>query len=291
MKLTLIGRNGMNNDAPSIAKKESTDITLSHQDRSAPELPEGEVEGSEEANVSAEPTGPVLAEAEDPAEDGGAGSPNDITEATAIDTVEDAEELTTALPEAEPEVTGSDQDVTTYSSLHDREDSATETPEMDGTTIEPGLIQEEAPAENPDGPEGESDPHTGDLDLSEQVNTPSPQEEGEGLSLADALDMSATNAETDLASVGEVSVRSAGAVAGPNAGEAEGSEETSLGSGTVVGVVAAIVIAIIGAVFSYITHQKKMLCFKVQGRNPDRAKEENGTQNEPQVLSSLLNSP
>ncbi|KAI4882905.1 hypothetical protein NFI96_019291, partial [Prochilodus magdalenae] len=63
------------------------------------------------------------------------------------------------------------------------------------------------------------------------------------------------------------------------------------GSGTVAGVVASFGVAIIGAITGYFAYLKKKLCFKPQGRDPEKAKEENGAQNDPQVLSNLLNSP
>ncbi|XP_026880868.2 uncharacterized protein si:ch211-39i22.1 [Electrophorus electricus] len=257
---------------------------------------EEDSEGSEEANKNEMATDlpPVEAEGPFPSEDGGAGGPEATTEAGTADTVQAVEEpAETVLPEDEPEVTVSEKDPL----LEKEEEPITEAPEMDGTTAESGIVQEEAPTVNLEGPEGaESEQTEGESDLSDQVNnTSSPSEE------------EATKAAADLASEGDVSaensiggaenpsdgagkVRIAGAMAGPNEEESEGSEEARLGSGIVAGVVAAIMMAIIGAVSSYFTYQKKMLCFKAQGRDPERAKEENRTHNDPQALSSLLNS-
>ncbi|XP_067300937.1 brain acid soluble protein 1 [Pseudorasbora parva] len=82
-------------------------------------------------------------------------------------------------------------------------------------------------------------------------------------------------------SAGQGKARSAGAASGPN----------DSGSGTVVGVVCGIAVAAVGAITGYFTYQKKKLCFKVQRADPESAKEENGMQSDPQVLSTLLNSP
>uniref|UniRef100_A0A8B9GNB2 CD99 molecule n=1 Tax=Astyanax mexicanus TaxID=7994 RepID=A0A8B9GNB2_ASTMX len=78
--------------------------------------------------------------------------------------------------------------------------------------------------------------------------------------------------------------------AGAKAGLSDSEEPKGSGSGTVAGVVGAIGVAIVGAVSGYFAHQKKKLCFKPKERDPERAKEEEGAQNDPQVLSNLLNS-
>ncbi|TRZ02347.1 hypothetical protein DNTS_019000 [Danionella cerebrum] len=68
------------------------------------------------------------------------------------------------------------------------------------------------------------------------------------------------------------------------------SESSDSGSGTVVGVVCGIAVAAVGAIAGYFTYQKKKLCFRSQRGDPEIAKEENGTQSDPQVLSTLLDS-
>ncbi|XP_051761991.1 sodium/potassium/calcium exchanger 1 isoform X4 [Ctenopharyngodon idella] len=108
--------------------------------------------------------------------------------------------------------------------------------------------------------------HADEFDLSDAL-----REDKEEIEMGDA----------DKHSSGQGKARSAGAA----------SEPKDSGSGTVVGVVCGIAVAAVGAITGYFTYQKKKLCFKVQRGDPESAKEENGTQSEPQVLSTLLNSP
>ncbi|KAI2660960.1 CD99 antigen-like protein 2 [Labeo rohita] len=54
------------------------------------------------------------------------------------------------------------------------------------------------------------------------------------------------------------------------------------GSGTVVGVVCGIAVAAVGAITGYFAYLKKKLCFKVQRGDLESAREENGTQGDPQ---------
>ncbi|XP_016419811.1 CD99 antigen [Sinocyclocheilus rhinocerous] len=78
--------------------------------------------------------------------------------------------------------------------------------------------------------------------------------------------------DADRHSAGQGKARSAGAV----------SESNDSGSGMVVGVVCGIAVAAVGAITGYFTYQKKKLCFKAQRGDPESAKEENGTQSDPQ---------
>ncbi|XP_048050775.1 translation initiation factor IF-2 isoform X2 [Megalobrama amblycephala] len=106
---------------------------------------------------------------------------------------------------------------------------------------------------------------------------------------ADVFDLSdALNGDTEI-EMGDADKHSSGQGKARSAEAA--SEPKDSGSGTVVGVVCGIAVAAVGAITGYFTYQKKKLCFKVQRGDPESAKEENGTQSEPQVLSTLLNSP
>ncbi|XP_064167256.1 CD99 molecule isoform X4 [Anguilla rostrata] len=67
-------------------------------------------------------------------------------------------------------------------------------------------------------------------------------------------------------------------------------EPQEAGAGQIAGIVSAVGAAIVGAVGSYFAYQKKKLCFKVQGGDPESANKESGTQADPQVMSNLLKS-
>ncbi|KAJ8415135.1 hypothetical protein AAFF_G00008330 [Aldrovandia affinis] len=78
----------------------------------------------------------------------------------------------------------------------------------------------------------------------------------------------------------------------PNAGSnGDGAEEPKeAGSGQIAGIISAVGVAIVGAASSYFAYQKKKLCFKVQGGDPESANKDSGTQAEPQVMSNLIQS-
>ncbi|XP_051564393.1 serine-aspartate repeat-containing protein I-like isoform X3 [Myxocyprinus asiaticus] len=165
-----------------------------------------------------------------------------------------------------------DADVTVNPLVDEPEVTQTEAPE------EPA--QEEPSEDEADTPEGPAETDSSDV-------TEKPDEEIEkarrGFDLSDAFPDLAENKFGDAdrhsaSDSGPGKARSAGASSGPS----------DRGSGTVVGVVCGIAVAAIGAITGYFTYQKKKLCFKVQRGDPESAKEENDTQNDPQVLSNLL---
>ncbi|XP_061760691.1 CD99 molecule isoform X2 [Nerophis ophidion] len=76
----------------------------------------------------------------------------------------------------------------------------------------------------------------------------------------------------------------------PEGGGDTGDQPQEAGSGTIAGIASAIGVAILGAASSYFAYQKKKLCFKIQGgADPEMGKGHPGTQSNPQVFSSLLN--
>lgn len=77
----------------------------------------------------------------------------------------------------------------------------------------------------------------------------------------------------------------------PDGGKGEAADEPQeAGAGQIAGIVSAVGAAIVGAVGSYFAYQKKKLCFKIQGGDPESANKESGTQADPQVMSNLLKS-
>nr|XP_046237285.1 CD99 antigen-like protein 2 isoform X1 [Scatophagus argus] len=71
--------------------------------------------------------------------------------------------------------------------------------------------------------------------------------------------------------------------------------ETTAEVGTIAGIVSAVAMALVGAVSSYISYQKKKLCFSIQqSLNADMVKTENPeavVASEPQVQQTLLEPP
>ncbi|XP_051564398.1 cytochrome c1-like isoform X8 [Myxocyprinus asiaticus] len=222
------------------------------------------VESSEEPAAAEEEPAEEEEEEEAPAEAG----ENDMT------VTDDAgdEEVTDAAGDADVDAAG-DADVTVNPLVDEPEVTQTEAPE------EPA--QEEPSEDEADTPEGPAETDSSDV-------TEKPDEEIEkarraGFDLSDAFPDLAENKFGDAdrhsaSDSGPGKARSAGASSGPS----------DRGSGTVVGVVCGIAVAAIGAITGYFTYQKKKLCFKVQRGDPESAKEENDTQNDPQVLSNLL---
>ncbi|XP_018584662.1 CD99 molecule isoform X2 [Scleropages formosus] len=66
-------------------------------------------------------------------------------------------------------------------------------------------------------------------------------------------------------------------------------EPQAAGSGQIAGIVSAVGVALLGAASSYFAYQKKKLCFKIQGGDPESGhRDQSGTRSDPQVLSNLL---
>ncbi|KAJ8338260.1 hypothetical protein SKAU_G00372260 [Synaphobranchus kaupii] len=77
--------------------------------------------------------------------------------------------------------------------------------------------------------------------------------------------------------------------------EDDNNNDTMAETGTIAGIVSAVALALVGAVTSYISYQKKKLCFSIQqGLNADITKGENPeavVSQEPQAQQTLLQSP
>ncbi|XP_036431691.1 CD99 antigen-like protein 2 isoform X10 [Colossoma macropomum] len=252
----------------------------------------GKVAASEEDGADVTP-----APAEDPDLDSAPsedGSAEAGTPALAEDTASEEAAGTTETPSSETEGQQSDPEPT---------DSAPDSAADPPSTEEP---QTDPPVTADDSADDETDPPVTPADNSADDETEAPETDdsvdesviteeggrsihaegpaGNGLDLSDALDTEG-QAENDQPT-GDNNAHSAGAKAEPN----DGNESKGSRSGTVAGVVASFGVAIIGAVTGYFAYLKKKLCFKAQGRDPERAKEENGAQSDPQVLSNLLKS-
>ncbi|XP_035249798.1 CD99 molecule isoform X4 [Anguilla anguilla] len=120
------------------------------------------------------------------------------------------------------------------------------------------------PAKPTEAPKAPEEPAGGDLDLGDAVD-PEPEPKP-------VPDKPAVDTPTDEGN-----------------GEAA-DEPQEAGAGQIAGIVSAVGAAIVGAVGSYFAYQKKKLCFKVQGGDPESANKESGTQADPQVMSNLLKS-
>uniref|UniRef100_A0A3B3SF10 CD99 molecule n=1 Tax=Paramormyrops kingsleyae TaxID=1676925 RepID=A0A3B3SF10_9TELE len=78
-----------------------------------------------------------------------------------------------------------------------------------------------------------------------------------------------------------------GRIADPSGGG--GASQPQEKPGQIAGIVSAIGVALIGAASGYIAYQKKKLCFKMQGGDPERGvNTQRGNQSESNVLSNLL---
>ncbi|XP_056127360.1 cytochrome c1 [Rhinichthys klamathensis goyatoka] len=207
------------------------------------------------------------------------------TEETDVTGKEIKPEEATVEVEKEPAPESPDQEETAQEEPAQKE-PAPESPDQEETAQEEPAQKEPAP-ESAD--QEELDQKEPDQDLGVVAEEPVETDErakvqSRGLDLSDALGEDTDEGETgdaDKQSADQGKARSAGAASGPK----------DSGSGTVVGVVCGIAVAAVGAITGYFTYQKKKLCFKVQRGDPESAKEENGTQSDPQVSSTLLDSP
>ncbi|XP_015217208.1 CD99 antigen-like isoform X1 [Lepisosteus oculatus] len=87
--------------------------------------------------------------------------------------------------------------------------------------------------------------------------------------------------------------KSGGRSGGRAEGDTQGGSDQpqAEGSGKIAGIVSAVGVALLGAASSYFAYQKKKLCFKISGGDPESGnKTQSGTQSEPQILSNLLRS-
>ncbi|XP_036431656.1 CD99 antigen-like protein 2 isoform X6 [Colossoma macropomum] len=267
----------------------------------------GKVAASEEDGADVTP-----APAEDPDLDSAPsedGSAEAGTPALAEDTASEEAAGTTETPSSETEGQQSDPEPTDSAPDSAADPPSTEEPQTDPpVTADDSADDETDPPVTPenDSADDETDPPVTPADDSADDETEAPETDdsvdesviteeggrsihaegpaGNGLDLSDALDTEG-QAENDQPT-GDNNAHSAGAKAEPN----DGNESKGSRSGTVAGVVASFGVAIIGAVTGYFAYLKKKLCFKAQGRDPERAKEENGAQSDPQVLSNLLKS-
>ncbi|XP_048833959.1 CD99 molecule isoform X2 [Brienomyrus brachyistius] len=80
-----------------------------------------------------------------------------------------------------------------------------------------------------------------------------------------------------------------GRIADPSGGGGAAQPQENQNPGQVAGIVSALGVALIGAASGYIAYQKKKLCFKMQGGDPERGvNTHRGNQSESNVLSNLL---
>ncbi|XP_043086463.1 cytochrome c1 isoform X5 [Puntigrus tetrazona] len=246
----------------------------------APEEPAPEEPAPEEpAPEEPAPEEPALEEAADPeAED------TNTDTAAEEDGVPAAAEEEAAGEETEEEAPAETDEAEETKAEADESAGDPEVPEEEITAEEaPGDAEEELAQDQTEGGEENTE---NEADADETELSPVPEEpvdsdkavKGNREQPEDPVKSAVGGA--DRHSAGQGKARSAGAVSEPN----------DSGSGTVVGVVCGIAVAAVGAITGYFTYQKKKLCFKVQQGDPESAKEENGTQSDPQVLSTLLNS-
>ncbi|KAJ8350758.1 hypothetical protein SKAU_G00258880 [Synaphobranchus kaupii] len=181
----------------------------------------------------------------------------------------------------------------------------------DATTAPPAVPDEpvaadpvpEVPAE-PEVPA--ADPTTAPEKPEEDPAPPPPvpaDPAGDGFDLLDALspdkptekpkdDAKGGFSDSDLMGHGDYKPDDSGkARAADPASNGEAADEPKeAGGGQIAGIIAGVGAAIVGAVTSFIAYQKKKLCFKIQGGDPESANKESGVQSDPQVMSNLLNS-
>ncbi|XP_035249797.1 CD99 molecule isoform X3 [Anguilla anguilla] len=157
------------------------------------------------------------------------------------------------------------------------------------------------PAKPTEAPKAPEEPAGGDLDLGDAVDpepepkpvpdkpaVDTPTDEGNaGGSFGDSDLLDHGNNDNDHKPDGG-KARAADPAPGANGEAADEPQEA--GAGQIAGIVSAVGAAIVGAVGSYFAYQKKKLCFKVQGGDPESANKESGTQADPQVMSNLLKS-
>ncbi|XP_073668149.1 uncharacterized protein [Paramisgurnus dabryanus] len=220
--------------------------------------------GTEDSSQDSDDASPEAADG-----DGAADSPADTeekTEETPTETPETATEDTTPGPEKKSE------DEPTPAA---KEEPAKEGGGEDDVPATTDLPTEKSPTETTEpviiAVEG-----AGDTKNEEPTTVPAVTPEDDGVTAEDEIEDSVQPV------AGESKVRSAGSVSGPNV--------SGGGSGTVIGVVCGVAVAAVVAIVGYFTYQNKKLCFKAQRGDPESAREENGTQSDPQVSSNLLTS-
>ncbi|XP_035249796.1 CD99 molecule isoform X2 [Anguilla anguilla] len=146
------------------------------------------------------------------------------------------------------------------------------------------------PAKPTEAPKAPEEPAGGDLDLGDAVD---PEPEPKPVPDKPAVD-TPTDEGNAGGSFGDSDLLDHGNNDNdhkPDGGKGEAADEPQeAGAGQIAGIVSAVGAAIVGAVGSYFAYQKKKLCFKVQGGDPESANKESGTQADPQVMSNLLKS-
>ncbi|XP_065108526.1 uncharacterized protein [Paramisgurnus dabryanus] len=202
--------------------------------------------------------------------DGAADSPADTEEKTEETPTETATEDTTPGPEKK-----SEDEPTPAAKEEPAKEGGGEDDVPATTETETDLPTEKSPTETTEpviiAVEG-----AGDTKNEEPTTVPAVTPEDDGVTAEDEIEDSVQPV------AGESKVRSAGSVSGPNV--------SGGGSGTVIGVVCGVAVAAVVAIVGYFTYQNKKLCFKAQRGDPESAREENGTQSDPQVSSNLLTS-
>ncbi|XP_058642647.1 fibrous sheath CABYR-binding protein isoform X2 [Onychostoma macrolepis] len=300
------GTENVDSPADDLAPEESTvpdeDAEKPAPEEPAPEEPAPEEPAPEEPapeEPAPEEPAPEEPAPEEPAPEEPAEPEAEDTNPDADPAIEDAEEVT---PAAEEEPAGEEEGAEAEADEADATKTEADAPAGDPEVTEEEITPEEAPGDAEEEPaqeetEGGEENADADADLTVVQEEPVDPDDAEdvhsvGFDLADAFNedladkaqpedpVGTAMGGADRHSAGQGKARSAGAV----------SESNDSGSGTVVGVVCGITVAAVAAITGYFTYQKKKLCFKVQRGDPESAKEENGTQSDPQVLSTLLNS-
>ncbi|XP_028996725.1 CD99 antigen-like protein 2 [Betta splendens] len=139
-------------------------------------------------------------------------------------------------------------------------------------------------------------PAGGDLDLADALDSSNDfsgkdkgKGHGGGFSDTDLIDVSKD--ETYKPDKG----KGKGEAGGHSIDQSDNNTETTAEVGTIAGIASAVAMALLGAVTSYISYQKKRLCFSIQqSLNTDMVKAENPeavVATEPQVQQTLLQSP
>ncbi|XP_046902813.1 protein TsetseEP isoform X2 [Hypomesus transpacificus] len=283
-------------------------LLIGAQSQEISEEPAGDLEAAEpepaaeEVPAAAEETEAVEPEAtpeEEPAEaeETEPAGPEDTPEAEPAE-AEEAEETEVVEPEATPEAE------TPEAAPEEEPAGPEETEVVEPEAGEPEAAEPDAAAAPEDGKtEGDSVETVGEEEIvpaegektegeaapEEPAAVPAdPETEaGDGdLNLADAL-----GAEEEDVKPGRS--RSGGSVAHTGEAASDGSaeaQEASSGS-AVAGILSAVGVALVGAISGYVAYQKKKLCFKNRGADPESArKQEAEAQSDPQVLSNLLSS-
>ncbi|XP_077072590.1 uncharacterized protein LOC143723734 isoform X4 [Siphateles boraxobius] len=273
-------------DAESPTKEtvdEATDPTETEAEETQPEPDAADVEPSATETPAAEEKS-VEEEAPVEAVDNG-NAPETGPDPPAEETEQEIEpEKATDEVEKKPEPESLDQKEPDQEKT-DQEKSDQEVPEPDQEKLDQEKTDQGKPDQGEPEPDQEEREQDSGVVTEESVKIDeAPKVHSRGFDLSDAFsdDIEEVDiGDADKQSADHGKARSAGAASGPK----------DSGSATVVGVVCGIAVAAVGAITGYFTYQKKKLCFKVQRGDPESAKEENGTQSDPQVSSTLLDSP